>query len=87
VLITNVQTDTTSLFTEQSILNSTEGKKVTKYQYRNNLMSAGVLHESLCCGTEVGVTNVCRCDKELAFGQGILKHFTKNVASLICGER
>jgi len=50
-------------------------------------MSAGVLHESLCCGTEVGVTNVCRCDKELAFGQGILKHFTKNVASLICGER
>jgi len=72
-LITNVQTDTTSVFTEQSILNSTEGKNVTKYQYRNNLMSAGVLNGSLSFGTEVGVTNVCRCDKQLAFGQRILK--------------
>jgi len=32
VLITNVQTDTTSVFTEQSILNSTEGKIVTKVE-------------------------------------------------------
>ena len=50
-------------------------------------MSAGVLNGSLSFGTEVGVTNVCRCDKQLAFGQGILKHYAKNVASLICGER
>jgi len=50
-------------------------------------MSAGVLNGSLSFGTEVGVTNVCRCDKQLAFGQGILKHSAKNVASLICGER
>jgi len=73
LLIRNVETDTTSLFSEQSILNSTEGKNVTKYQYRNNLISAGVLNESLSFGTEVGVANVCRCDKQLAFGQGILK--------------
>jgi len=87
MLITNVQTDTTSVFTEQSILNNTEGKNVTKYQYRNNLTSAGVLNESLSFGTEVGVTNVCRCDKQLVFVQGILKHYAENVASLICGER
>jgi len=71
VLITIVQTDTTSLFTEQSILNSTEGKNVTKNQDRNNLTSAGVLNESLSFGTEVGVTNLCRCDKQLAFAQGL----------------
>jgi len=87
VLITNVQTDTTSVFTEQSILNSTEGKNVTKYQYRNNLTLAGVFNECLSFGTEVGVTSLCRCDKQLAFVQGFLKHYTKNVASLICGER
>ena len=87
MLITNVQTDTTSVFTEQSILNNTEGKNVTKYQYRNNLTSAGVFKESLSFGTDVGVSNVCRCDKQLAFVQGILKHYAKNVASLICGER
>jgi len=85
-LITNVQTDTTSVFTEQSILNSTEGKNVTKYQDRNNLMSAGALNESLSFGTEVGLTNLSRCDKQLAFVQGILKHYA-NFASLICGER
>jgi len=73
VLITNVKTDTSSLFSEQSILNSTEGKNVTKYQCRNYLMSAGVLNESLSFGTEDGVTNLCRCDKQLEFGQGILK--------------
>ena len=72
VLITNVQTNTTSVFTEQSILNSTEGKNVTKYQDRNNLTSAGALKESLSFRTAVGATNLCGCDKQLAFGQEIL---------------
>jgi len=86
MLITNVQTDTTSVFTEQSILNSTEGKNVTKYQYRNNLTSAGVLNESLSFGTEVAVSSLCRLDKQLAFPQRIFENYA-NVASLICGER
>jgi len=49
-------------------------------------MSAGALNESLSFGTEVGLTNLSRCDKQLAFVQGILKHYA-NFASLICGER
>ena len=73
MLITNVETDTTSVFTEQSILNSTEGKTVANHRYRNNLTSAGVFNESLSFGTEVGMTNLCRCDKQLVFVQGILK--------------
>jgi len=40
---------------------------------RNNLSYTGALHESLSFGTEVGVTNVCGCDKQLAFGKGFLK--------------
>jgi len=58
VLITNVQTDTTSVFTEQSILNSTEGKNVTKCKDITKISSANTFHEWLSYGTEVGVTNL-----------------------------
>jgi len=55
VLITNVQTDTTSHFAEQSILNSTEGKNVTKYKDKNDIPLADVFRESLSFGTEFRV--------------------------------